>query len=154
MFDGKQGWILVNGKDMKVNDDILAELKDATYAMGLMQGVFLKEKGVKFSVIGESKVKDKPAVGVTVSREGKKTSISSSTRERVLSPRWKCAERDIQSGQEMTEERFITEYQDVAGRKVAKKVEVLRDGKPLLEAEVTDTQFLEKVDDSEFAQPK
>ena len=36
------------------------------------------------------------------------------------------------AGQEVTEERFITEYQDVAGRKVAKKVEVQRDGTPFV----------------------
>ena len=44
--------------------------------------------------------------------------------------------------------------QDIADRKVAKKVEVLRDGKALIEAEVIDVQILPKLDDSEFAKPK
>ncbi len=62
--------------------------------------------------------------------------------------------RDLMNGQEVTEERYITEYQDVGGRKVAKKVEVLRDGKQFLEAEVQEVEILPKIDDSEFAQPK
>jgi hypothetical protein len=62
--------------------------------------------------------------------------------------------KDLMSGQEVTEERFITEYQDVADRKVAKKIEVLRDGKVFIEAEVIDVQILPKLDDSEFAKPQ
>ena len=154
VFDGKQGWIVANGKDVKVNDAILDELKDAAYMMGLMQGVFLKDKRVKFSVVGEVKVKGKPAVGITVSREGKKDINMFFDKGTGLIAKTEMRKRDIQSGQELTEERFITEYQDVAGRKVAKKAEVLRDGKPFIEAEVTDVQILEKVDDSEFVQPK
>jgi hypothetical protein len=154
VFNGKEGWIVANGKDVKINDDILNELKDAAYLMGLMQGVFLKDKAIKFSVVGEVKVKGKPAIGVTVSREGKKDINMFFDKSTGLISKVEMRKRDIQSGQEMTEERFITEYQDVAGRKVAKKAEVLRDGKPFIEVEVTDTQILEKVDDSEFVQPK
>jgi hypothetical protein len=154
VFDGKEGWILADGKEVKVTDDILTELKDAAYTMALMSGVFLKDKGVKFSVIGESKVKDKPAVGITVSREGKKDINLFFDKGTGLIAKVEMRKRDIASGQELTEERFITEYQDVAGRKVAKKVEVLRDGKQFLEAEITEMQILEKLDDSEFVQPK
>jgi hypothetical protein len=62
--------------------------------------------------------------------------------------------RDQITKEEVTEERIIKEYQDVDGRKVAKKVEVLHDGKPYLQLELTEVKILEKVDDSEFVQPK
>ena len=58
------------------------------------------------------------------------------------------------SGQEITEERFITEYQELNGQKVAKKVELQRDGKAFIELEILEVQMLEKLDDSEFARPK
>ena len=58
--------------DVKVTDDMMAEFKEAVYLIGLMQGLVLKDKGVKYSLVGESKIKDKPVLGVTVSREGKK----------------------------------------------------------------------------------
>src|SRR5205085_2581095 len=72
VFNGKEGWIRADDKDIKVTDEILAEFKQAAHTMGLMQGVFLKSKAVKFSVVGEVQVKGKPAVGLTASQEGKK----------------------------------------------------------------------------------
>ena len=154
VFDGKQGWILADGKEVKVSDEILAELKEGAYLISLMQGVFVKDKAVKFSIIGEAKVKGKAAVGMSVSREGKGDINLFFDKESGLITKVEGRKRDLMSGQEVTEERFITEYQDVEGRKVAKKVEVLRDGKAFLDAEVLEVQILEKIDDAEFTQPK
>jgi hypothetical protein len=109
---------------------------------------------VKFSVLGEVQVKGKPAVGLTVSKEGRKDINVFFDKGTGLMTKVETRTRDLMSGQEVTEERFITEYQEVGGRKAGKKVEVQRDGKQFLEAEVVEIQFLEKLDDSEFAQPK
>jgi len=154
VFNGKEGWIRAGDKDVPVTGEILDELKEAAYSISLMQGLFMKDKTVKFSVVGDAKVKDKAAVGVRVSREGKKDINLYFDKATHLVTKVEMRKRDLMSGQEVTEERFITEYQDVADRKVAKKVEVLRDGKALIEAEVTDVQILPKLDDSEFAKPK
>lgn len=154
VFNGKQAWIRANDKDIKIDDDLLNEFKDAAYLMSLMTGLFGKEKGLKFSLLGEHKIKDKPALGVNVSREGKKDVSLFFDKETGLISKVELRKRDLMSGMEVNEERFILEYQEVEGRKTAKKVEVLRDGKALLEAEVTEVHILEKVDDAEFAQPK
>jgi hypothetical protein len=154
VYNGKDVWIRADGKDVPVNADIKAEIEDAVYGMGLMQGVFLKDRSVKFSLVGEVKVKDRPAVGVTVSRQGKKDINLFFDKETGLLAKAEMRRRDLMSGEEVTEERFVTAYQESGGRKVAKKVEILRDGKPYLEMEVTEVQVLEKLDDSEFAQPK
>ncbi len=154
VFNGKEGWIRAGDKDVPVTDEILDELKDAAYSMRLIQGLFLKDKAVKLSVVGEVQVKGKPAMGVTVSREGKKDINLFFDKTTGLLSKLEMRKRDLMSGQEVTEERFVTEYQEAAGRKVAKKVEVLRDGKQLAEAEVTEVQILERIDDTEFAQPK
>ena len=39
------------------------------------------------------------------------------------------------------------------GRKIAKKVEVKRDGKEFLKAEVVEAELPDRIDDSEFGQP-
>jgi hypothetical protein len=154
VFNGKDGWIRAGDKDVEVTAEILNELKEGAYLINLMQGVFLKDKSVKFSVVGEVQVKGKAAVGVTASREGKKDVNLFFDKKTGLITKVEARKLDLMSGQEVTEERFITEYQDIAGRKVAKKVEVQRDGKALLEAEVLEVQILEKLDDGEFVQPK
>ena len=61
--------------------------------------------------------------------------------------------KDLMTGQEVTEERIVTEYQDKHDRKVAKRVTVNRDGKKLLDVEVLEVELLESIDDGEFAQP-
>lgn len=154
IYDGKDAWIRAGDQDVKVTDDILNEFKDAVYGMELMQGAMLKDKSVKMSLIGEVKVKDKPAVGVKVSRDGHKDINMFFDKETGLICKIEARKLDFQSGQEVTEERIITEYQEKAGRKVPKKVEVLRDGKGYLEAEVAEYDVSEKVDDSEFTKPK
>jgi hypothetical protein len=154
VYNGKDAWILADGKEVKVSEEILAEFKEAAYAMNLMQGTFLKDKSIKFSLVGEVKVKDKPAVAVTVSRDGSKDITLSFDKETGLIVKVEMRKRDLMSGEEVNEERFITSYQEVGGRKVAKTVEVTRDGKALLELEVKEVQVVEKLDASEFAQPK
>ena len=154
VFDGKKGWIKAGPMDLKITDEILAELKDAAYLMGLMQGLFTKDKTVKFALTGEVQIKGKPALGMSVSREGKKDINLFFDKSTGLMAKIEMRKRDLMSGQEITEERFITEYQDLAGRKVAKKAEIQRDGKDFLTAEVTSVEIFEKIDDSEFVQPK
>ena len=154
VYNGKTAWIRADDKDVKVTDEILAAFKDAAHGMALMQGAFGNDKAVKYSLLGEVKVKGKAAIGVSVSKEGKKDINLYFDKKTNLITKVEMRTRDLMSGQEVTEERYITEYQEVDGRKVAKKIEVLRDGKELLTAEVTEVQILEKIDASEFAQPK
>jgi outer membrane lipoprotein-sorting protein len=154
VYNGKEAWIRAGDTDVPVNDEILAEFKEASYVMGLVQGALLKDKSLKVSVVGEAKVKDKPALGVMISRKGNKDVTVYFDKETGLIAKVEMRRRDLMAGQEVNEERIIAEYQEVDGRKMAKKVEVLRDGKAFLEAEVIEVKLVEKLDDSEFAQPK
>jgi len=153
VYNGKEGWIKVNDMDFPVSDEILAEFKEVAYMMAVGQMVGLKEKGAKLSIIGEFKVNDKPAVGVKVSKEGKKDIDLFFDKESGMMVKTRRVARDFQSGQESTEERTITAYQDVAGRKTPKKVSVTRDDKKLMEAEILEVRLHERLDDTEFAKP-
>jgi hypothetical protein len=154
VFDGKKGWIKAADKDVPVTKEILAEFKEAVHGMSLALGMFEKAKDIKYAALGEVQIKGKPALGVKVSKEGKKDIDFYFDKATGLIRKVELRKRDFMSGQEVTEERFITEYQDVEGRKVAKKVQILRDGKDFLELEVMDVQFLERIDDSEFGKPQ
>jgi hypothetical protein len=154
VFNGKEGWIRADDKDIKVTAEILDEFKQVAYSMGLVQGFFLKDKALKFMAVGESQVKGKAALGVRVSRDGKRDVTLYFDKGTGLLAKVDQRKRDIMSGQEVNEERYITEYQDVGGRKVAKKIEVQRDGAALLEAEVTEVQIVPGFDDAEFVEPK
>jgi hypothetical protein len=153
MFDGKKAWITVNGMDLPVEQQMLDEFKESTHMMRLMQGAFLKDKGLKYSLLGQAKVGDKDAVGVKISKEGfkdvdiyfdKSTGLMAKIARRAL---------DMQSGQEVNEDRIILDYQEIDGRKTAKKLEVRRDGQVYLELEVIEGRFVETLDDSLFTKP-
>ena len=52
VFNGKEGWIRADDKDIKVTAEILDEFKQVAYSMGLVQGLFLKDKALKFMAVG------------------------------------------------------------------------------------------------------
>jgi hypothetical protein len=154
VFDGTKGWMKVNDEATKdLDGKILDEVKEAAYVARLTRLVFLKDKSIELSPLGEVKVNDRPAVGVKVTSKGhrdlnllfdKATGLLAKAERRVV---------DIMSGNEVTEERIIKEYQDVDGMKIPKAVLVNRDGKKFLELEVTEAKFPDSLDDSEFAKP-
>ena len=154
VFNGKEGWIRANDNDVPVTEDILNELKEAAFGLGVLQGILLKDKSVKLALVGESKVNGKPAIGISIAREGKRQINVYVDKESHLIAKVETRKKDIQSGQEILEERLITEYQEIDGRKVAKKIEILRDGKSYMKLEVLEVATLEKVDNSEFEKPK
>jgi hypothetical protein len=153
VFDGKNGWIKANDKDIKVSDEILAEFKAVANIMGISQGIFVKDKSLKLSLLGEAQVNGKPALGVKASRNDKEVNFYFD-KKTGLTAKVERRTKDFMTGQEVTEERIITEYQKVSGRQTPKKVVINRDGKKFLEAEVVESQYLDRIDDSEFAKPE
>jgi hypothetical protein len=154
VFNGKEGWINVNGMNIDLSDKVKALLKDAAYGLQMSQmTVFKDRKKFQLELLGEVKVEGRPAVGVRVSSKGhkdismyfdKKTGLLAKTESRTLDP---------MSEQEVTQEVIVREYHVVEGRKMPKKSLVNRDGKKFMEMEVTEAKLLEKFDDSEFAKP-
>jgi hypothetical protein len=153
VFNGKEAWIKAGDKEVPITDDILAEFKEAAYMMRLSQAMFLKDKSLKLSLLGEAQVNGKPAVGVKVEKEGKKDIDFYFDKGTGLIAKIQRRARDLMGGQEVTEERIITEYQELKGRKIAKKAEIKRDGKQFIEVEVVEAELPDSIDDSEFARP-
>src|SRR5207249_2082431 len=104
-------------------------------------------------LLGEVQVNGKPALGIKVEQKGKKDLDFYFDKSTGLLAKTQRRARDFQGGQEVTEERIVTEYQTLKGRKIAKKVEVKRDGKDFLKVEVIESELPERIDDSEFAKP-
>src|SRR5262249_2896204 len=64
VFDGSKGWVKANDQLMDLDDKLLDEVKEAAYLNRLGRLVFLKDKSVELSPLGEIKVNDRPAVGI------------------------------------------------------------------------------------------
>jgi len=78
----------------------------------------------QLSALGEIKVEGKPAVGVRVASKGHKDVNLYFDKQNGLLVKIEHRTVDFQSGQEVNEERVLTEYKDVDGRKLPGRVEV------------------------------
>jgi hypothetical protein len=147
-----KGWQAIKGKMQPVPVDTLANLKEAAHLMRASRLIALKDTMFELKLLGESTVNGRPAVGLVATAKGYRDIRLFFDREYGILVK---VERKIVDGalKEITEERFLSEYREVEGILAPKKAVILRDGKKFLEAEVTEVQFLEKLDDKVFEKP-
>jgi hypothetical protein len=154
VLKGTELSIVANGQEVPIDEKMKDALKESVYAMKVARLVpLVKEKGFELSSLGEVKVGDKPAVGVLVKSKGRKDISLFFDKETGLLKKWEHRTVDPQSGNEITEERIVTEYTKTDGVPTAKKVTVNHDGNKFMELEILETKRLEKLEDSEFAKP-
>jgi hypothetical protein len=154
VFDGSKAAIMANGQAVDITDKIMEEFKEGAYAMNVGRLTnLLTDKSLQLSPLGESKVEGRPAVGVKVASKGHRDLDLYFDKDSGMLIKVQTRKNDLQTMQEVDEERIVKEYQDVQGHKVPKKVVVNHDGKKYLELEVFDVKFPNDIADSEFQKP-
>jgi len=153
-FDGKKAWLNVNGMDVDTMLDKIADLmNEQVYLSEVTRLTNLKDKKYELSALGETKVQDKPAVGIRVANKGHKDINLFFDKGSGLLVKFEHRTMDINTQQEVNEERIIMEYQEKDGLKEAKKAVVNRDGKKYIEMEVLETKYVDDIDDTQFSKP-
>ena len=102
--------------------------------------------------LGEVKVENQPAVGVKATAKGRREVRLFFNRESGLLIKTEHA-MDDGAGKEVVQEEMYSDFQDVEGYRRPMKMAVYRNGKKIMEAEVTDVKYLDKVDEAEFTKP-
>lgn len=154
VFDGKKFWISTMGKTQEITDEkLLKEVRESLQVEGADSLVAILEKPYELNVIGDAKVKGKEAIGVRVSKKGQRDFSLYFDKKTHLVVKTEMRAYDAMSGQEITQEKYIVGYQEKAGMKVAKRVEIQKDGKAFMDIEIIDVQVVEKLDDATFAKP-
>ena len=146
---------MANGQQVDITDKIQEEFKEAAYMMTKIAHLtnLLTDKSLQLTLLGESKVENRPAVGVKAVSKGHRDIDLFFDKESGLLAKVQSRKNDLQTMQEVDEERIIKEYQDVDGQKAPKKVLVNHDGKKYLEAEVLEVKYPDDIEDSEFQKP-
>lgn len=151
ILNGKSVSIEAGGKAVDVNDNIKKSINEAVDMMNAMRLTpLLKDKNYELNLFGDAKVEDKPAVGVRVSSKGKNDVTLFFDKKTSLLTKIEFRTTDPNTGNEINQERIITEYKEKDGIPIPKKVLVKQDGKKFIEAESVDFTYLEKIDDNEF----
>lgn len=141
------------GNEVPINDDVKKALKEAQYMLKVVKLTpLVKDKGYELSLIGETKVEDKPAVGVLVKSKDHNDVSLFFDKETGLLAKLEHRTTDPTSGKEVTEERIIVSYGDKGEKGVLlpKEVVIKHDGEVFLKAEATEATVLESLDDSTF----
>lgn len=152
VVNGDRMSIQVNGQDIPNADAIKAAIKDAGHMMKVARLYpLVRDKAYEVSLVGDAKVEDVEAVGVRVAKKDEKDINLFFDKKTWLLIKVEYRTTDPNTGNEVNDERFLSDYQKgTEGVPMPKKVVVKRDGKKFLEAEVLEAKLLEKLDDSEF----
>jgi hypothetical protein len=155
LMDGKKIHLFVNGKEYKLDEkraDALA--REHAHQEAVIDLVFADKKtGYKLSPLGEVKVGDKPAAGVRVASEGYRDVNLFFDKASGLLVKTETRTIDVQSGEEQTEEKLLSDYKETEGVQRPGKVVVLRDGKKLLTLQIAEIKVVDKFDKDFFTKP-
>lgn len=147
VVNGDKGWV----NDQEMTKEQLAEQKEDMYADWVMQLDPLLKEGFTLSPLGESKVGDKPVVGVKVSHKGHHDiNLYFDKSTHLLA---KMEHRMKAMGTEAKFESIITAWATVDGIKVPSKMTIKRDGELYVDGEMTDYKMLDKLPDKTFEKP-
>lgn len=151
---GDKGWTRFGDATTEMDKDAVAEAAEQAHASWLVTLVpLIDAKGYTLATAGEQEVGGKKAVGVKVSAKGRRDVTLYFDKDSGLIVKYEHRVKDEETGQEVTEENFPSEYKDVQKTKQAMKFATKRDGKAYAEGEVTDLQLHEKLDDAVFDKP-
>ena len=145
------GWAKANDTIVDLNADQIAEAREQTHGHWVATLVPLLGPEYKLAGRGEVKVQDKPAYGVIASRADRRDVQLFFDKETHLLVKTEQRVKD-ESGKELTEESFLSNYQEKDARQPL-KISVRRDDMPYMEAEVTSFQTRDKLEDSLFEKP-
>ncbi|HKI33723.1 MAG TPA: hypothetical protein VKA46_17860 [Gemmataceae bacterium] len=148
---GDKGWLRVNDTLEELDKDTLATEHEQTYAVHVATLLPLKDKEFVLAPLGESKVGERPAVGVKVTREDRPTVALFFDKEKgwLLKAEFRVKVHNTPVRQEV----FYDDYEDADGLKRPKKTTIKRDGKVLVESAVTEFKPLDKIDAKLFERP-
>jgi hypothetical protein len=154
-YDGKVLWQSVMGMTQEIKDkEAIAEMKESLHAESVAALMILEDKEYKFSPLGETKIRDKAAVGVRVSKKGRRdVSLWFDKKRQLLIKSEHRGKDPFQPGAEANQEKYFSNYAAVQGIQSPRRMEIYNDGTRLLDLELTDTRYHERLDDAQFAKP-
>jgi hypothetical protein len=152
-INGKTGWIQVDGKSQDLPPEALAEMKEQKYAEDLDRLSFLDDRATILSTLEDIKIDGRSAAGILVKSKGhREVKLYFDTASGLLMKR-EHRLLDSSAGKDALQEVYFKDYQDKDGLKHYRKLVLYRDGRKVVDASVTEIEFLERVDRRLFAKP-
>lgn len=154
-YDGKALWLSVMGMNQEIKDkDLIAEMKEGLYSETVASLADIDDKDYKLSPLGEMKIKDVEAVGVRVSKKDKRdVNLWFDKKNHLLVKSESRGKDPFGQGAEANQEKYYSGYKAIMGIQTPNRMEVHNDGKKIVEMEISDMRYSEKLDDTHFQRP-
>jgi hypothetical protein len=148
-----KGWNKIGDMLMDKTEDQVKEAQESGHESWIATLIPLRDKAYTLSSLGDVKVDDRPALGIRVSGKGHRDVNLYFDKENGLLLKSEMRVKDEESGQEVNQESYFSDYKEVNGLKEPMKIVIKKDGKAFLEADVEETRRQDKIEDSAFAKP-
>jgi hypothetical protein len=153
--NGAKAWQSGFGMTEEMAGEKLAYFLDQVH---LMQAITLRpllaDKDFQLATAGEKDVGGKKAAGVKVTRDKRPPVTLYFDKETGLLVGADTTVRDeFQGWKEVPEEVSFSDYKDAGGKKVFTRMKIVRDGKPMIDAAVSERKEVEKLDPKLFEKP-
>ena len=149
-----KGWTKDNQQPTQaMNKDTLTEEKESLYFNYITTLAPLKGKDYKLVGLAETKIDDKPALGLGITHKDHRTVKLWFDKETGLLVKSERRVKDPENGKESTEEVLFGNYKEFDGIKIATKYTIKAMGKTTAEMDVTDAKPAEKLDATLFDKP-
>ena len=150
-LDGEMGWSVASGFPIDLSKEKIVELKEESYFLLVGNLVTLLEPGSKLTSLGESKLNNKPVVGIKASISGgSEISLYFDKETNFLT---KAERKGKQSGVEILKGVQYADYQTFGDAKFATKETHFLGGNKFVENKNIVYTILDKVDVSVFKKP-
>jgi outer membrane lipoprotein-sorting protein len=152
VLDGDKGWINSMGETKEMTKEQLTAQQESTYVGHITNLVPLEDKSFTLTTLPEIKVNERPALGVKVVKKGKPDVSLYFDKATTLLVKSSFRAKG-EDGKTVTQDTYLSDYRDVEGVKLPKKIVLKHDDKIYVEAENSDMKLSEKLDDKVFAKP-
>jgi hypothetical protein len=153
VVNGSKGWTRMGGDTTDMAAEQVAEQIENLHVNWVSRLHPLTDKAFTLTLAGETKVGDKPAVGVKVAHRGRRDVTLYFDKESGLLAKIEHRVKDEMSGTEMTQESFVKGFETQNGTKFPSKMLIKRDGKDYVDGEMTEYKTADKLPAETFAKP-
>jgi hypothetical protein len=153
IVSGDKAYVTIDGQPLTPTPVAAARMRETLRLARMSHLVpLLSDRTYELVALGEAKVNDRTADGVKVTARGRKDIRLYFDRETGLLTKTEHF-LDDGAGKEVLQEEFYGDFKDFGGFRRWTKLAAFLDGKKVMEAEVLDVKYFDKLDDAEFAKP-
>jgi hypothetical protein len=152
ILNGEKTSVTKDGQPQKVTDAMDHDMRETMHLERAVRlAPLLTDKGFELTALEETKVNNQPVTGVKASMKGHKDIRLYFDKETNLLVKTEHMHDDGKEGKEVKQEEYYGAFKDLGGGfKRPTRVTAYRDGKKIMDAQLLEVSYLEKIPESEF----